>query len=87
MAGSLPELASLRVLSIPQDEPTTGMDPKARRFLWNLILDVIKTGRSVVLTSHRSHRGSVPMMLPSTWGAIWEGEGSSVPREWHLVGA
>ncbi|XP_068020342.1 ATP-binding cassette sub-family A member 2 isoform X1 [Melanerpes formicivorus] len=34
------------------DEPTTGMDPKARRFLWNLILDVIKTGRSVVLTSH-----------------------------------
>lgn len=37
----------------PQDEPTTGMDPKARRFLWNLILDIIKTGRSVVLTSHR----------------------------------
>uniref|UniRef100_A0A3B5MBA0 ATPase AAA-type core domain-containing protein n=1 Tax=Xiphophorus couchianus TaxID=32473 RepID=A0A3B5MBA0_9TELE len=35
-----------------QDEPTTGMDPKARRFLWNLILDIIKTGRSVVLTSH-----------------------------------
>nr|KAF6432792.1 ATP binding cassette subfamily A member 2 [Molossus molossus] len=34
------------------DEPTTGMDPKARRFLWNLILDLIKTGRSVVLTSH-----------------------------------
>lgn len=29
------------------------MDPKARRFLWNLILDLIKTGRSVVLTSHR----------------------------------
>uniref|UniRef100_A0A8C5QFN3 ATP-binding cassette sub-family A member 2 n=1 Tax=Leptobrachium leishanense TaxID=445787 RepID=A0A8C5QFN3_9ANUR len=34
------------------DEPTTGMDPKARRFLWNLILDIIKTERSVVLTSH-----------------------------------
>ncbi|XP_043914151.1 ATP-binding cassette sub-family A member 2 [Protopterus annectens] len=34
------------------DEPTTGMDPKARRFLWNLILDIIKTGRSIVLTSH-----------------------------------
>lgn len=41
-----------------QDEPTTGMDPKARRFLWNLILDIIKTGRSVVLTSHR-------------WGTSW----------------
>ncbi|KPP65393.1 hypothetical protein Z043_116197, partial [Scleropages formosus] len=34
------------------DEPTTGMDPKARRFLWNCILSVIKEGRSVVLTSH-----------------------------------
>lgn len=32
------------------------MDPKARRFLWNLILDLIKTGRSVVLTSHRCRR-------------------------------
>ncbi|XP_023676681.1 phospholipid-transporting ATPase ABCA1 isoform X2 [Paramormyrops kingsleyae] len=34
------------------DEPTTGMDPKARRALWNCILSVIKEGRSVVLTSH-----------------------------------
>ncbi|XP_069042006.1 phospholipid-transporting ATPase ABCA1 isoform X2 [Lepisosteus oculatus] len=34
------------------DEPTTGMDPKARRFLWNCILSVIKEGRSVILTSH-----------------------------------
>lgn len=38
---------------ILQDEPTTGMDPKARRFLWNCALSVIKEGRSVVLTSHR----------------------------------
>lgn len=36
-----------------QDEPTTGMDPKARRALWNCILSIIKEGRSVVLTSHR----------------------------------
>lgn len=36
-----------------QDEPTTGMDPKARRFLWNCALSVVKEGRSVVLTSHR----------------------------------
>ncbi|KAM3838356.1 LOW QUALITY PROTEIN: phospholipid-transporting ATPase ABCA1-like [Diretmus argenteus] len=34
------------------DEPTTGMDPKARRALWNAILSIIKEGRSVVLTSH-----------------------------------
>jgi len=30
------------------------MDPKARRFLWNCIIDIVKDGRSVVLTSHRS---------------------------------
>jgi len=36
-----------------QDEPSTGMDPKARRFLWKCISDITKSGRSVVLTSHR----------------------------------
>lgn len=34
------------------DEPTTGMDPKARRFLWDCILSIIKEGRCVLLTSH-----------------------------------
>ncbi|XP_050571637.1 phospholipid-transporting ATPase ABCA7 [Cygnus atratus] len=34
------------------DEPTTGMDPGARRFLWDCILSLVKEGRSVVLTSH-----------------------------------
>lgn len=36
-----------------QDEPTTGMDPGARRFLWNSLLAMVQEGRSVVLTSHR----------------------------------
>ncbi|XP_077983375.1 phospholipid-transporting ATPase ABCA3-like [Glandiceps talaboti] len=34
------------------DEPTTGMDPKARRFLWNALTALMKGGRSIVLTSH-----------------------------------
>merc|ERR1719483_315875 len=34
------------------DEPTTGMDPKARRFLWNCINSIVRAGRSVILTSH-----------------------------------
>ncbi|XP_073988160.1 phospholipid-transporting ATPase ABCA1-like isoform X3 [Rhodnius prolixus] len=34
------------------DEPTTGMDPKARRFLWTRIQDLVRNGTSVVLTSH-----------------------------------
>ncbi|XP_053687488.1 phospholipid-transporting ATPase ABCA3-like [Sabethes cyaneus] len=34
------------------DEPTTGMDPGARRQLWNVILDVKKSAKSIILTSH-----------------------------------
>lgn len=39
-----------------QDEPTTGMDPLSRRFLWNSIMSVIQDKRAVVLTSHRYPR-------------------------------
>ena len=35
------------------DEPTSGMDPVTRRFVWNAITQIIKEGRSVILTSHR----------------------------------
>jgi len=34
------------------DEPTSGMDPAARRFLWNVLASVTKAGKSIVLTSH-----------------------------------
>ena len=34
------------------DEPTSGMDPGARRFLWNCVLEMVRGGQSVVLTSH-----------------------------------
>ncbi|XP_047128528.1 ATP-binding cassette sub-family A member 2 isoform X1 [Hydra vulgaris] len=34
------------------DEPTTGMDPGSRRFLWDVIISLINNGKSVVLTSH-----------------------------------
>ena len=45
---------SLYLFAWVQDEPTTGMDPHSRRFLWDLINSLVKGGRSVVLTSHRS---------------------------------
>ena len=35
------------------DEPSTGVDPVARRKLWNVISMIRKRGQSVVLTSHR----------------------------------
>lgn len=34
------------------DEPTTGLDPQARRNLWNLIRDIQKKGVTVILTTH-----------------------------------
>jgi ABC-2 type transport system ATP-binding protein len=34
------------------DEPTTGLDPAARRGLWDLILGLKKEGRSVLMTTH-----------------------------------
>ena len=34
------------------DEPTTGLDPAARRGLWELILDLKRQGRAVLLTTH-----------------------------------
>lgn len=34
------------------DEPTTGLDPQARRNLWDLIRDVQKRGVTVIMTTH-----------------------------------
>ncbi|XP_059350163.1 phospholipid-transporting ATPase ABCA1-like [Daphnia carinata] len=34
------------------DEPSSGMDPKARRSLWSAIIDALKDSRSILLTSH-----------------------------------
>jgi len=35
------------------DEPTTGVDPVARRLLWNTLSHVRDSGRTLILTSHR----------------------------------
>ena len=34
------------------DEPTTGLDPKARRDIWHMISDISKKGTTVFLTTH-----------------------------------
>lgn len=34
------------------DEPTTGLDPQARRNLWDLILEIRKTGTTIIITTH-----------------------------------
>ncbi len=34
------------------DEPTTGLDPQARRSLWDLIRDIRQKGTTVIITTH-----------------------------------
>jgi ABC-2 type transport system ATP-binding protein len=34
------------------DEPTTGLDPRARRALWDVIQEIRRSGTTVVLTTH-----------------------------------
>ncbi|MFT4155756.1 ABC transporter ATP-binding protein [Parafilimonas sp.] len=34
------------------DEPTTGLDPQARRNLWDLIKDIRSNGTTVIITTH-----------------------------------
>jgi ABC-2 type transport system ATP-binding protein len=34
------------------DEPTTGLDPQARRHLWDLVDELKQSGRTIILTTH-----------------------------------
>src|ERR1700683_5254009 len=34
------------------DEPTTGLDPQARRHLWDLVDELKRGGRTIILTTH-----------------------------------
>jgi ABC-2 type transport system ATP-binding protein len=34
------------------DEPSTGLDPQSRRYLWQIILEIKENGKTIVLTTH-----------------------------------
>lgn len=41
------------------DEPTTGLDPQARLWIWDALRDIKKEGRSLVLTTHYMEEAEV----------------------------
>merc|ERR1712232_615140 len=58
-SGGMKRKLSVACASIGQprivflDEPSTGMDPVARRDMWNVVLNMVRGGEtSVVLTTH-----------------------------------
>ena len=74
------------------DEPTTGLDPQARRQLWDVINDLKRSGTTILLTTHYMEeaerlcdrimvvdRGRV-VAVDTPGGLIWFAEtGSSTP--------
>src|SRR5690554_5599094 len=55
--GQMQRLAiGLAMISDPEiillDEPTTGLDPQARRNIWDIILELKSLGKTTILTTH-----------------------------------
>ncbi|NNK01919.1 MAG: ABC transporter ATP-binding protein, partial [Desulfatitalea sp.] len=49
-------LLALALINRPEliflDEPSTGLDPQARRNLWDIVADVKQQGKTIILTTH-----------------------------------
>jgi ABC-2 type transport system ATP-binding protein len=64
------------------DEPTTGLDPRARREVWDVLLDLKKKGKTVFLTTHYMEEAEV---LADTAAIIAKGKITAMGSPGELV--
>ncbi|HYM66759.1 MAG TPA: ABC transporter ATP-binding protein, partial [Patescibacteria group bacterium] len=64
------------------DEPTTGLDPQARRSLWEMIENLRREGRSIVLTTHYMEEAQA---LCDRVAILDEGRVLAVDTPQHLI--
>ncbi|MCG6931982.1 MAG: ABC transporter ATP-binding protein, partial [Desulfofustis sp.] len=41
------------------DEPSTGLDPQSRRYLWDIVKDIKEAGKTVILTTHSMEEAQI----------------------------
>lgn len=63
------------------DEPTTGMDPAARRYLWNVVKNAVDLGITIVLTTHSMEESEA---LCSRLGIMINGQFKCLGSVQHL---
>lgn len=63
------------------DEPTTGMDPGSKRFVWEVLLELIREGRTIVLTTHSMEEAAA---LSTRIGIMVAGQLRCLGSQQHL---
>jgi ABC-2 type transport system ATP-binding protein len=64
------------------DEPTTGLDPQARRTLWDIVLRLKERGKTIILSTHYMDEAHV---LCDTIGIMDQGELIALDTPMNLV--
>jgi len=53
------------------DEPTTGLDPRSRHTMWQIIRELVATGVTIFLTTQNLEEADQPTASPSSTTVPW----------------